>query len=84
MDNSSERLVHIFWWSLLTDVLKPSFNLITHCTGDIIAWNQTFIIDQSFSPNLSINFIICFQMLADIIFSLGNFAEFFLPMNVHS
>lgn len=72
MYKSCECLSHVRRRPKLRDILRSTFNLITHGDRYIIAWYQAFIIDESFCPDLSIGLVLRIEVLAHIILQLCN------------
>jgi hypothetical protein len=58
VDHSRECLTHVGWCPKLGDVIQPSSDLVAHGMRDIVARNNTLIINQSFSPDLGIHLIV--------------------------
>ena len=83
VNDSCKSCVHIFRWSKLSNLSQPSINLVTHCRNNVVDRDLVFFIDQCFSPDLSIDFIARFQMLADVIFFLCNCCQLFATVDVH-
>mmetsp|Transcript_815 Transcript_815/g.867 ORF Transcript_815/g.867 Transcript_815/m.867 type:complete len:224 (+) Transcript_815:363-1034(+) len=81
--NSVESGMHILGRAELSDLLEPTVELVAHDRHNIIARNQVLLIDQSLSPDLSIDFISCLQVLGYVIFLLGYQVQLLAPVNVY-
>ena len=83
VNDSCKSCVHIFRRSKLSNLSQSSINLVTHRRNYVVNRDLVFFIDQCFSPDLRIDFITRFEMLADVIFFLCNGCQLFATMNVH-
>lgn len=83
MNQSGEGLSHVRWSTEFGDVIETAFDLVAHCTSDVITRYLTFIINQSFAPYLGINFILGTNVLTDVVLSFGDTVEFLLSVDVH-
>ena len=70
MDDGRERCVHVLRGSELFDRLQSSVYLIAHGRNDIIARNFSFLIDQSFTPDLGIELLTRLEVFANIVLLL--------------
>ena len=84
MNHSRERLVHVLGRTELRHVIESTTNLITHSTSDVVARNLVLVVYQGLSPYFGINFILCVEMITDVVFLLCNLVKLLLPMYVHS
>lgn len=83
MDHSRKRLSHVRRRAEFLQVIKPASDLVAHGVRDVIARDLAFIVDQSFAPDLGVNFILRVKMVANIVFQFGNMVQLLLPMDSH-
>lgn len=57
MNDCGKSCIHVLWCPKLRNLCESTFDLITHCRYHIIAWYLAFLVDNSLSPYLSIDFI---------------------------
>lgn len=57
VNDCRESIVHIFWRSELLDLRESSIDLVAHSRNNIVDRDQALFVDQSLSPNLSIDLI---------------------------
>ena len=82
MNNCSESIVHILWSSKFLNLSESAVDLVAHCRNNVIDGNHALFIDQSFGPDLCINFVSSFKMSADVILFLCNSSQLFTSVNV--
>ena len=68
----------------LCDLCESSIDLVAHRRDHIVHWNQAFLIDKSFSPDLCIDLISSFQMLANVVFLFRDRRQFLTPVDVNA
>ena len=76
--------MHVFRRSKLAEVVQSTLNLVAHGASDVVAWNLVLIVNQRLAPNLGVNFVLCIQVIANVILLLRNFIQLLLSVDVHS
>lgn len=76
--------MHVLRRPELGHVFEPATDLIAHGACNIVARYLVLIVNKRLSPNLSINFILSIEVVADVVFLLGNLVELLLSVDVHT
>jgi hypothetical protein len=66
----------------LFDLGQSSIDLVTHCRDNVIDGNHSLFVNEGLAPDLGIDLVASFQVLADIVFFLRDARESLAPVDV--
>lgn len=66
------------------DLCESPVDLITHGADDIVDGDHVFFVDEGLAPNLRVDFVSALEVLADVVFGLGDLGELLAAQNVEA
>lgn len=84
LSHTQTRLVKRYNLPEFLDLRESPVDLVAHGADDIEDGDHVFFVDEGFAPDLRVDLVAALEVLADVVFSLGDLGEPLAPQNVEA